>query len=263
MARGKSKFLDDVREFLLQQLLNATAQSELKRMAPRGVDWVQRTRETIDTVLPRLPGLAKFLVEMVPQNLNSSIRVLEQIKHGEEHLAAVLKSNEKIRTWYRELSVHAERARHLIGNLESQQISAEIQRLIISPDGLGDLVRMNGGSIYPDVLLIQHDYSMLPRQNRSNPIEGACLRGANPSNIPDGIEIKTNQGNRIKVDAHGAHAGLHLGVTWDLVDGTVKVTGVWIGYVKIADHREGGRNVKVTTVKYSFGHDLFISLLDS
>jgi len=142
-------------------------------------------------------------------------------------------------------------------------VSAEIQRLIISPDGLGDIVRTNGSSIYPDLLIIKHDYSKLQKQNRQSPIEGPCLRGANPSNIPDGCEIKTNQGNRIRVDAHGAHAGLHLGITWDMVDNQIKITGVWLGFIKSADHRESGRNVKITTVKYSFGHDLFISLLES
>jgi hypothetical protein len=64
------------------------------------------------------------------------------------------------------------------------------------------------------------------------------------------------------VDAHGAHPGFHLAVTWEFRDDTVTITGVWVAYVRIADHREAGRNVDVTTVKYSFGHGLFASVLE-
>jgi len=98
-----------------------------------------------------------------------------------------------------------------------------------------------------------------------NPVEGPCLRGKKtprPSNVPDGCEIKTNKGTRVGVDAHGAHPGLHLGITWDNSMYGVEINGVWLAYVRICDHRESGRNVKVTTVKYSFGHGLFTSLLD-
>lgn len=262
MANEKQR-LKKIEAHIFSQFRDATAQSELKKLSPKNVDWVQRTEHTISTLLPRLPKLAETLVLNVPANLNSSFKVLEQIKHGEEHLADALKRDPKVASWYKGLLVHAEKAKLNIGNLESQQVSAEIQRLIISPEGLGDLVRTNGNSIYPDLIMIDHDYSGLPKQNRTNPIEGPCLRGASPSNIPDGCEIKTNQGRRIRVDAHGAHSGLHLGVTWELAGDQVVVTGVWLAYVRFADHRESGRNVKVTTVKYSFGHDLFISLLDS
>jgi hypothetical protein len=51
-------------------------------------------------------------------------------------------------------------------------------------------------------------------------------------------------------------------VTWEFRDDTVTITGVWVAYVRIADHREAGRNVDVTTVKYSFGHGLFASVLE-
>ena len=69
--------------------------------------------------------------------------------------------------------------------------------------------------------------------------------------MPDGCEIKTNQGRRIRVDAHGAHPGLHLGVTWKFQEGEVVINGVWVAYVRIADHRESGRNVKVESTPKS------------
>ena len=119
----------------------------------------------------------------------------------------------------------------------------------------------NGNSIYPDLVLCGYGYSSLPRQSRKKPIDGPSLRGTRPSNVPDGCEIKTNRGTKIRPGVHGAHPGLHLGVTWDLEDGAVVVNGVWVGYVRVADHRESGRNVKVTTVEFSFGHDLSMSLL--
>jgi hypothetical protein len=185
----------------------------------------------------------------------------ELVSEGQKFVDELGKHREDVRSWYLKLRDTSRLAFGEVGHLQSQQISSAIQRFIISPSGLGDLVKPSGNSIYPDLVLRSRDYSGLPRQTRNSPVDGPCLRGSNPSNVPDGCEIKTNQGNRIRVDAHGAHPGLHLGVTWDFHDQAVVITGVWLAYVRIADYRESGRNVDVTTVKYSFGHDLFSPLL--
>lgn len=246
-------------QHVLDQFNDRQAQQELRDMASRGFDWVSRTRTTLDTVLPELPRLATRLRDEVPRQMNAPVHVLKKLRAGASRHPELQRG--PLGAWYTDICESATASEAVVGHLESQQVSSAIQRFIISASGIGSLVEKNGASIYPDLLLKAHRYDGLPRQTRANPIDGPCLRGDKASNVPDGAEIKTNQGNRIKVDAHGAHPGLHLGVTWDFNDGEVVVTGVWAGYVRIADHRESGRNVSTTTVKYSFGHDLFQSLL--
>lgn len=251
----------EVKRYLDEQFYDATAQGELAELSPNDYDWAERTSETLDALVPRLVPLASRIKTEIPKRLNSPQFLLTTISDGSP--LVIRQDDDELRDWYDTVSKLSGEASSLIANLESQQISAEIQRYIVSDKGLGDLVFANGNSIYPDLILLDRDYSLLPEQNRTNPIDGPCVRGKNrrPSNVPDGCEIKTKKGNRISVDAHGAHAGLHLGVTWDIINNLVKITGVWAAYVRVADHRESGRNVNVTTVKYSFGHKLFISLL--
>jgi hypothetical protein len=266
MAVGGSEVLEAIRRdktlcHVWNQFTEQTAQSELRGLGPSGVDWISRTKNTLEELLPRLREFAQRLAVDVPANLNAAVHMKVLLDQGETVLQRALERDSAARAWIKQMRRAADGAHAVVGNLESQQISSAIQRYTISPAGLGDLVVRNGGSIYPDLILKNKDYSMLPRQSRIALVDGPCLRGSNPSNVPDGCEIKTNQGTRVKVDAHGAHPGLHLGVTWDLASGGVKITGVWVAYVRIADHRESGRNVRVTTVKYSFGHDLFRSIL--
>ena len=253
--------IERIREFLLAQFNDPVAQKELRSLGPNGVDWVKRTRHTLNTLIPRLPDLAKKITTTIPAKFNHSYHILKYLEEGRQHFDLIKKTHGGLYDWYTTLCEKAAIAPSLILQLESQQISAEIQRLIVSLDGLGDLVTKNGGSLYPDLVPVKETYDFLPQQSRTKAVSGPCLRGKLPSNIPDGCEIKTNRGDRIRVDAHGAHPGLHLGVTWDFKDDLVTVTGVWAGYIRIADHRECKRNVSVTTVKYSFGHNLFISLL--
>jgi hypothetical protein len=267
-ADGRGRFRADLNqekqmkpyeEHILRQFENPTAQQELRGFGPAGVDWVARTRATLDVLLPRLGGIANTIVEVIPRRLSAIPALMNGIRAGGD-LVVRLRDAE-LTAWYESLRTNSELAAQIIAQFESQQVSAEIQRFLTGESGLGDVARANGNSIYPDLWLIGRDYTMLPRQRRTAPIEGPCLRGERPSNVPDGCELKTNRGDRVKVDAHGAHPGLHVAVTWDLRDLAVVITGVWGAYVRIADHRESGRNVAVTTVKYSFGHDLFVSLI--
>ncbi|MEI6192871.1 MAG: hypothetical protein WCS42_00915 [Verrucomicrobiota bacterium] len=252
-----------VRNHLFKQFRDRVAQDELRKMGPSGVNWIDRTEATLDKLIPRLVPLALHLKKEIPQLLNSAAQVLLLAQQAEGHFLStaggVGKLTPEINAWLLALRTAAETSKSLIGNIDSQHVSAEVQRQVII--SLNDVLRPNGGSLYPDLLLKDKQYDMLPPQSRIKQIEGPCFRGTNPSNVPDGCEIKTNQGKRIRVDAHGAHAGLHLGITWEFGERGISINGVWAAYVRIADHRESGRNVAVTTVKHSFGHDLFVSLL--
>ena len=251
---------DRVYSHLKNKLHSDIGRSELRSIANGGYDWFLRADETIDILVPRLIPMAERLAVEVPAKLNSSKELISLVNAGQQRFENL----PEVASWIAEIRSVATNASELIGHLESQQVSAAVQRYISSEDGIGDLVFSNGGSIYPDFILGTRTYDRLPFQSHKEAVAGPCLQGKakpRPSNVPDGLELKTNKGKRIRVDAHGAHAGLHLGVTWDLVDGRVEINGVWIGYIRFSDHRESGRNVAVTTVKHSFGHEHFTSLL--
>lgn len=260
-----SAFEKRVLDHLLAQFQERTAQSELRNMGPVGVDWIARTRSTILYLAPILPQLALHLQIVVPARLNSAAKAHALANQAHQHLRTedgdAAQPHPSARRWAEELIAAAETAKSLIGNVDSQHVSAEIQRSVIT--FLKGRAKANGASLYPDVVLTNGDYTMLPAQKREKgqQIDGPCARGEHVSNVPDGLEIKTNQGHRIKVDAHAAHAGLHLGVTWGRKEEEVIITGVWAAYVRMADHSKPVRNVPTTTLKYSFGHDLFVSVL--
>jgi hypothetical protein len=260
MARASAR---EIKAFLIRQVTDRVARKELQSLGPPGIDWISRVLRTIDHVSPKLPSLAQYIYDTVPTSLNNPHEALELYKAGKKYI----RSNEpEAVRWSDNMEKILSSAQANTGNLESQQVSAAIQRAIVSEHGIGNLVVANGNSIYPDLIMRNYDYRGLPMQDRKKTVDGPCLQGRKiprPSNVPDGIEIKTNQSQRIRVDAHGAHAGVHIAITWDLINSRVHIHGVWAAYVRICDHKESQRNVSVTTVKYSFGHSLFMPVLTS
>jgi len=254
-----------IRKHLFTQFKESIAQKELRELGPTGVNWVARTTETLSLCIPIFPRLAAHLQKEVPKKLNSAAEAatlaIEAPQHLQDAAGASVKIQKKALEWANALKAATAVSKTLIGNIDSQHVSAEIQRQAVAFfDGK---VKANGGSLYPDLLLVGRNYEMLPPQKRGKgqQIDGPCRRGEHTSNVPDGCEIKANEGNRIKVDAHAAHAGLHFGVTWELRDEQIKINGVWVAYVRFADHSKPVQNVPSTTLKHSFGHSLFISAL--
>lgn len=246
-----------VKTFILDQFHREHAQAELKALGGNvHYDWVTRTQTTIDDFCEIACDLAAYIVDTVPSRLNSAI-ILEDLVN-----AHLFHNNSD---WVKDIKRHATILRELSANLESQQVSAEIQRQVEHFPGFSGKIYSNGNSIFPDFIYKHFDYSLLSLQNRKKTVHGPCLQGKaapRPSNVPDGIELKTNKGTRMRIDAHAPHCGLHLGFTWDFSnDGRVEINGAWIGYIAGADHRESARNSKTTTIKFSFGHERFISLL--
>jgi len=248
-------------EHLWAQFRDEVAQGELQALSPADYDWVDRTSKTLETLIPRLGDIAANLKNEVPSKLNSIQELLDHIALGSQHEVESL--GKEYVEWREKLVLHAGRASSIIEQIESQQVSAEIQRQLVLPSMLGDIMYPNGNSIYPDLVMKSYDYSRLPVQSRKKAVIGPCLQGKQkrPSNVPDGCEIKTNRASRIRVDAHAPHPGLHLGITWGLSNKRIDINGVWAAYIRLADHKEASRNSETTTVKYSFGHDRFVSLL--
>lgn len=252
-----------VREFIFHQFEDASTQNELKDYCNRtNVDWVSRTKRTIDEFLPTAFSLADHIVELVPKRLNSPF-MIEEVFESRRQL---LLNDPQMKAWAKTMSEYISINRELVGVLESQQVSAEIQRQVQLFGSNSVKMLNNGNSIYPDFIYRDRDYSTLPLQDRRKTVHGPCIQGKKvprPSNVPDGIELKTNRGRRMRIDAHAPHIGLHLGFTWDYgeEDGRLAINGAWLAFIAEKDHKESARNSKTTTVKYSFGQDKFISLL--
>jgi hypothetical protein len=117
----------------------------------------------------------------------------------------------------------------------------------------------NNRSTYPDLYLQTVDYSRLPKRTRGL-AEGPALRGGRPTSVPDGIEIKSNRGPRIRVDCHHDHQGLHLALTFERNSDRWTVHDVYLAYLSKADYTRAERNTTATTDKFSFGHAPFISV---
>jgi hypothetical protein len=204
-------------------------------------------RDTVNTLVPLIVENAPILVGRCESIVNSPVFLHNRLKNR-----GTL-DNESEKLIKKILDFHS--------TVESQQISALIQRQIT--ELLSDHVFSNGNSIYPDFIRHGVDYSRLPTQSRKKPVDGPNVKRTTktgtcrPSNVPDGLELKTNRGTRLRVDAHGAHPGLHLGVTWEFEEGNFKVLGVYLSYIRISDHKMSAGNVAVTTKKASFGHSQF------
>ena len=250
-------------DFVYKKFHEEITQNELRSYNVASVNWIERTEKTIKEFLPVASDLAIFVSTNVPKTLNSAFK-LRDLFNEKKHILAKSKGFED---WIAIFEQNLDFNASLAGSLESQQVSSEIQRQVESWEGFNSTICANGKSIYPDFIFKDRDYSQLPLQDRKlGIVHGPCVQGKKqprPSNVPDGIELKTNKGNRIRVDAHAPHIGLHLAFTWDFDDANrVSINGAWLGFITENDHKEASRNSKTTTVKYSFGHNKFISLLD-
>jgi len=255
-----NKIEQEALDFVLGRLSDPRAIHELQSLGPPSFDWMNRVKETCEVYVPKFVGLAGDLVKQCEATVNSASDLRNELSDG----CPVDSSSAAAKQWLVKCRNLAESARQFVDHVESQQISAEIQR--IAADKLSRAVYANGNSTYPDFVRRDLDYSFLPFQSRTAPIDGPCLKRANgtasarPSNVPDGIELKTNRGPRIKVDAHGAHPGLHLGVTWEVSNARLTILGIFVSYIRIFDHTISGGRVAVTTKKASFGHEHFFPI---
>lgn len=248
---------ESVLQAVRARLNDERAQAELQSIGDCKYDWRERVAETCELLVPILVDVTPDMVAQCERSINSADELGSLLSN--DH-ARLISEKPEHTEWLEKCLSNIEMIGNLVRHLESQQISAEIQR-IVSTD-LADTVHSNGNSVYPDFVRNDLDYSFLPFQSRQEPIDGPCLKGKTlpvpkPSNVPDGLELKTNKGPKIKVDAHGAHPGLHLGVTWELVDDRLNILGVYVGYIRIFDHKLSGGRVAVTTRKASFGHNHF------
>lgn len=235
---------DEVLQYVLRKIEGD--EGGLLALEPR-VGWPERVRATAKSYVPVIVASAADLMRHVESSLNSPAQVREiweRVKKvvGDEELAAAMDS-----------ALGREQA--LFSVITGETVSSLIADFLCGR--LGELAK-NDRSTYPDLYSRTADYSALPRRTRGL-AEGPALRGGRPTSVPDGIEIKSNRGLRIRVDCHHDHQGLHLALTFDRDGARWRVHDVYLAYLSKADYTRAARNTTATTDKFSFGHAPFIS----
>ena len=235
-----------VRRHILRQI--ERDENTLGQLAP-ALDWVGRVRLTAETFIPRIVASAELLLRHVESSLNSPsiVRsIWEQVKKSLEDKALIAEMDDALS--------HEER---LFALITGDTISKLIADFLC--EKYQDLAQ-NNRSTYPDLYFSTADYSKLPKRTRDLAV-GPALRGDKPTSVPDGIEIKSNNGARIRVDSHHDHQGLHLALTFEKRDNRYRALDLYVAYLSKADYTRATRRTTATTDKFSFGHAPFISVL--
>jgi len=235
-----------VRQYILRQI--ERDQNKLATLFP-SLGWVERVRRTADTFVPRIVASAERLLHHVESSLNSPavVRAIwDEVRERLDDKQLVAEMDNALTQEARLLSViTGDTVSNLIADFLCEQYP--------------DLAR-NNRSTYPDLYFSTADYSSLPKRKRGLAI-GPALRGGRPTSVPDGIEIKSNRGTRIRVDSHHDHQGLHMALTFDYEADSWRAHDLYLAYLAKADYRRAERNTTATTEKFSFGHAPFISVM--
>jgi hypothetical protein len=227
------------------------------------IDWYRRTEEMARSLVMDLVKSAPELVKHVENTLNSPQNVREAWGKVKAYLLTT-SLPPTIKKLIRAIDAQLFREAALLKLITGEMVSALIADFLCAERS--DLLK-NSRSNYPDLFSDSADYTLLPQRKQVKEDEGPATREKTdkgkprPTNVPDGLEIKSNVGASIRVDCHHPHQGLHLVLTFNNVAGRWVVHDLWIAYLSEADYRESGRKSRATTVKYSFGHAPFISIL--
>lgn len=235
------------------------AKKDLHNYRPNSVDWYGRAFAVADLLIPWLvqavPGMKNYVQDVLnaPAVLRSMWTTIRQ------HVDL---PKEQILAFDRQLSLDDVLRESVTGEVVSNIVTRYL--LEHHPDSA---LKSNGRSDYPDIYSSAVDYSALPEFKRKKKITAADAYGAavkgkakRPVRVPDGLEIKTCR-DRIAVDCHHPHAGLHLVLLFTETKRMFTVNDVRIAFLRSSDYRESERNTTATTVKYSFNGDRFVSLL--
>ena len=229
----------------------------MRTYRPATVDWHGRSLATADSLIPWLIQVAPALKNHVQDVLNAPALLRSMWATSRCHVNL---PKEQIEAFDRQLVLDDVLRESVTGEVVSNVVS----KFLIEhhPDAA---LRSNGRSDYPDLYLATLDYSVLPQFKRKKRAAaedeyGAALTGNRPVRVPDGMEIKTCR-ERIAVDCHHPHAGLHLVLLFTEAARMFTVEDVRVAFLRAGDYRESERNTTATTVKFSFNGDHFVSLL--
>lgn len=236
---------------ILKQI--ARASKELSKYAPTEVNWRAQAEASAHVLVPWLRNSAGGLITCVNETLNAP----RNVRNLWEKIKTDLVTSSPI---VADLDRSLERECVLFESITGDMVSSIVAKYLIASYPGGTL-ESNGRSDYPDLFLRSNDYTMLPCFTRGGDTFGAALKGNDrPVRIPDGLEVKTCR-NRVAVDCHYPHMGLHLVLLFEETDDAYNAKDVKIAFLSRRDYRKSSRTTRATTVKYSFGEKRFISLL--
>lgn len=236
------------------------ASADLRAYRPHSLDWHARAIATAEALIPWLIQVAPGTREFVQDVLNAPVLLRSMWAKIRQHVNL---PKEQIAAFDRQLT---------LDDVLRESVTGEVVSIVVTKYLLQNhpakALRSNGRSDYPDVFLATNDYSALPEFKRKKKtstdedVYGAALKGKErrPVRVPDGIEIKTCR-ERIAVDCHYAHAGLHLILLFTESSRLFTVKDLQVAFLRSADYRQSEINTTTTTVKCSFNGDRFISLL--
>ena len=233
------------------------AESDLSAYRPESMDWTARgadgRRESDPLAFAVAPGMKGYVQDV----LNAPILLRSLWATIRRHVNL---PREKVEAFDWQLTLDDVLRESVTGEVVSNVVSKYL--IEHHPDSA---LRSNGRSDYPDLYLATLDYSALPQFKRKKKGSaedeyGAAVKGNRPARVPDGIEIKTCR-ERVAVDCHHPHAGMHLVLLFTEKSRMFTVEDVRVAFLCASDYRESKRNTTATTVKYSFNGDSFVSLL--
>ncbi len=236
------------------------AEVDLRNYRPELVNWHARAMSLVENLIPWLievgPAIKNFVQDVL--NAPTMLRALWPTIRAYVNLP-----KEQIEAFDRQLTLDEV----LRASITGEVVSNVVTKFLLDHHPTAAL-RSNGRSDYPDLFLATLDYSALPQFKRKKKVTsedqyGAAVKGKQkrPVRVPDGLEIKTCR-ERIAVDCHHPHAGLHLVLLFAEKARMFTVNDVRVAFLRSLDYRESERNTTATTVKYSFGGERFISILD-
>lgn len=247
----------DVLATIKSQIVAAAA--DLDAYQPKSMEWNRRATTTAEELVPWLVAVSPGIKNYVQDVLNAPTLLRSLWRNIRGHVTL---PKQQIEEFDRQLTLDDVLRESVTGELVSNVVTKYLKEHHPAKS-----LRSNGRSDYPDIYLSTHDYSALPEFKRKKKVTeevtyGAAAKGKpkRPVRVPDGLEIKTCR-NRIAVDCHHPHAGLHFVLVFEEAARLFTVTDIRAAFLCAKDYRESSRNTTATTVKYSFNGDRFVSLL--
>jgi hypothetical protein len=235
------------------------ASADLQAYQPKAMDWSRRATTTAEDLVPWLISISPGLKGYVQDVLNAPTILRSMWLKIRAHVSL---PKEQIEAFDRQLTLDDVLRESVTGEVVSSVVTKYLKE-----HHPAESLCSNGRSDYPDIYLSTHDYTALSAFKRKKKVTeedtyGAAVKGTQkrPVRVPDGLEIKTCR-NRIAVDCHHPHAGLHFILVFEESARHFTVSDICLAFLCAKDYRESSRNTTATTVKYSFNGDRFVSLL--
>jgi hypothetical protein len=244
---------DEFQERVQERVTHYVTELELNEW---GTIWADRLINTYDKLFPKLFESLENIIQTIELKINSISSLYNLL--NDRNIIKELKKDEVYRDWIKQCQSLSKVIRDQVEEIQNQQITKVIEETLIDELNI-NLVR-NSNSWYPDLYFKENDYSFLPKNVSNEP----CVKGKAgtiPTNVPDGLEVKTNKGQRVKIDAHARHPGFHICFLWEVKHGKFFINCVVFNYIRKEDYYKCNVNSEGTTIKYSLYRRHFVPII--